>query len=570
MDFCKMQRIQTDVLVIGGGAAGARAALEARLAGARVTLAVKGRFGAVGTRGAGASATALDGAGGVLFTGDADVPPTPQQAYDEAMQLGFGLADPKLVRVLVEGSLRNRSELAALNIYPRHGFGRGINCHGVPLVVGLAGHVRSRGVDVREGVMITHLLTRDGECVGAVGITEADGETCTIQAASVILATGGDGQAFKHNLDPACVTADGYAMGFDAGAELMNLEFKQVFVMSVYPTRNILHLWTWKHPVQLVNARGEEFLSRYCPSGVTPEMVLEQHAQHDPASTRDAYSRFLEAAIIGEVRAGNGTPHGGVWLDMRGQGHLLDPNVAEWLRYRGIFSNDELIEMSVCHQCSNGGFRVDENAQTTIPGLYALGECMAGAYGADRRGGHMLASTQVFGARAGRDAARRARTIARQTFDQQLTPDAADEIARLKESRGTQSPQELKRALRESNWRDLLFVRTAEGLARGLSQAEQIRAEFTAHLRVETPRDLVEASELQNLLTATEMVARAAQMRQETRGAHYRPDFPTRNDTEWKKCITLKKVNDTLRVDTVVVDPHWQDRASNIMSSRWG
>lgn len=260
-----MQSTQTDVLVIGGGAAGARAALEARLAGARVTLAVKGRFGGVGVRGAGASATALDGAGGVLFTGDADIPPTAQQAYNEAIQLGLGLADPRLVRILVEDSFRNRSELASLNIYPRHGFGRGINCHGVPLVVGLAGHVRSRGMDVREGVMITHLLVRDGECVGAVGVTEANSETFAIQAASVILATGGDGQAFKHNLNPTCVTADGYAMGFNAGAELMNLEFKQVFVMSVYPTRNILHLWTWKQPIKLVNARGEEFLGKYCP-----------------------------------------------------------------------------------------------------------------------------------------------------------------------------------------------------------------------------------------------------------------------------------------------------------------
>jgi len=561
--------IQTDVLVIGGGAAGARAALEARLAGAQVILAVKGRFAAVGTRGAGASATALDGAGGVLFTGDANTPPTAQQAFDEATQLGLGLADPKLVRVLVEGALQNRSELAALNIYPRHGFGRGVNCHGVPLVVGLAGHVRSRGVDVREGVMMTHLLTRDGECVGAVGVTESHGEPLVIQAASLILATGGDGQAFQHNLNPACVTADGYAMGFAAGAELMNLEFKQVFVMSVYPTRNILHLWTWQQPVTLVNAHGTEFLAQYCPPDVTPALILEQHGQHDPASTRDAYSRFLEAAIIGEVSAGRGTPHGGVWLDMRGKEHLLDPNVAEWLRYRGIFSNAELVEMSVCHQCSNGGLRVDEHAQTTIAGLYALGECMAGAYGADRRGGHMLASTQVFGARAGRHGALRARTAPYHPLDESTVQQAADDIVQLYAVRGTQSPQELKGALQTSNWRDLLFVRTAEGLARVLAQVEQIRA-ACAHLRVETARDLVEALELRNLLTATEMVARAALMRQETRGAHYRPDFPTRNDAEWRKCITIKKVNEAMHFDTLVVDPTWQDRASNIVSRRWG
>lgn len=306
------------------------------------------------------------------------------------------------------------------------------------------------------------------------------------------------------------------------------------------------------------------------PPDVTPEIVLEQHAQHDPASTRDAYSRFLEVAIISEVNAGNGTAHGGVWLDMREQEHLLDPNVAEWLRYRGIFSNEELVEMSVGHQCSNGGFRVDENAQTTLPGLYAVGECMAGAYGADRRGGHMLASTQVFGARAGRHAAQRARTVTRRPLEAKSVNDAIDEIARLRKSRGTQSPQELKRVLQESNWRDLLFVRTADGLARVLSQVEQIRTEFARHLHVETPHDLVQALELRNLLTATELVARAAQMRQESRGAHYRLDFPERNDAEWCKCIILKRVNGVMRVDTFVVDPDWQDRASNMISSRWG
>ena len=282
-----MQTQRTDVLVIGGGAAGCRAALEARLAGAQVTLAVKGHFAAVGVRGAGASACGLDGSGAGLFSTDVDSPPTAEQAYNENIQLGLGLSNPRLARILVEDSLRNRGELATLNVYPRRGFGGGVNSHGVPLVVGLAGHVRSRGVTIRDRLMMQRLLLDDGECSGAIGVSEADGELVAIQAGAVILATGGDAQLFLHNVNPECVTADGYAMGYAAGAELANLEFKQVFVSSIYPTRNLLHLWVWKQALRLLNAAGEEFLAGYCPPGVTAEEVYLEHSSHDPASTRD-------------------------------------------------------------------------------------------------------------------------------------------------------------------------------------------------------------------------------------------------------------------------------------------
>ncbi len=565
-----MQTLQTDVLVIGAGAGGMRAALEARLAGAQVTLAVKGRFAAIGVRGAGASACALDGAGAGLFTGDIDSPPTAEQAYSENIQLGLGLSDPRLARILVEDSLRNRSELAALNIHPKRGFGWGVNSHGVPLVTGLAGQIRSRGVTIREGLMLTRLMVRDGECVGALGVSEADGGIVAIQAGAVVLATGGDGQIFLHNVNPSCVTGDGYAMGYEAGAGLMNLEFKQVFVSSIYPTRNLLHLWVWKRPLRLLNARNEEFLAHYCPPGATPEQVFEEHSSHDPASTRDRLSRYLEASIVGEVVAGRGTPRAGIWIDARGLEHVLEPTVAEWLRYRGIHSNDELIEASICHQCSNGGFRVDENAQTTISGLYAVGECMAGAYGADRRGGNMLASTQVFGARAGRHAARRSRGRSRADIPQGDLTSLNDDLASLRQAQGAEPPSRLKRALQELNWRDLLFVRSAEGLTRVLCETRRLRDETAAHLLVRSPQDVIEALELRNMLLVTEMVAAAALTRQETRGAHYRVDFPQRNDRDWRKNITLRKVGADMRVGTIVLDPDWQDREANASGFRWG
>lgn len=562
--------IHTDVLVVGAGAAGLRAALEARLSGARVLLAVKGCFGAVGLRGAGASANGLCQGGGVLYGHKEDVFPPPDQSYAHTIQLGLGLADPDLVRLLIEDSTRNLTELASLNIHLNRGFGRGVRAHGVPLVGGLAGQARSRGVQIRERLTITRLLVRDGACSGAVGVDETNGEAVVILARAVILATGGDAQLFRHNLNPPCVTGDGYAMGYQAGAELMNIEFKQVFVAIIHPTRNTIYLWAWDQPPKFLNARGQEFLAAYCPPGVTPEQVLEQHSLHDPASTRDPYSRFLEVAIMGEVTAGRGTPHGGAWLDYRGSEHLLDPNMAAWYHYRGIFSDEEMIEVTVCHHCSNGGFRVDENAQTTVPGLYAVGECLTGPHGADRRGGHMLAATQVFGARAGRHAGNSARQGAPPGADAEQLQATLHEIDTLKGSQGQQVPGELKGILQQRNWQDLLWGRSEAGLNRVLAAVEDTREAFSSSLCVDSPRDLVEALELGNMLTVTEMIARVALMRQETRGSHYRLDFPERNDGNWLKCITVKQVDGRMHLDTLALDPGWQDRAAEVAGFRWG
>ena len=565
-----MQTIQTDVLVVGGGAAGARAALEARPSGVRVVLAVKGRFAAIGVRGAGASACGMDGSGGALYDTDAKMIQPPEQIYDDVIQLGLGLADPKLARILVQDGLRNCSEFAAYNIVMSRGYGWGVRCLGVPLVGGLAGQIRNRGVEVLEDLMVWQLLVRDGRCVGALAVGESDGEPLIIQAAAVVLATGGDGQIYLHNFNPSCVTGDGYAMGYHAGAELMNMEFKQVFIGSVAPTRNILHLWMWRHPPTFLNARHEHFLHKHVPPEVTLDQILTEHSRHDPASTRDAHSRYLEFGIMREVAAGNGTPHWGVWVDMRGQEHTLLPYIADWLHYRGIFSNEEMIEASVFQQCSNGGFRVDENAQTTLPGLYAVGECMTGCHGADRKGGNMLGATQVFGARAGRHAARFARLHPAAEHDPAAIDEIQSRLGQIRALKGRLRPRDLKLALQRSNWRDLLFVRSQESLERVLAEAANIRQASATEMGIETPADLIESLELDNMLTVTEIVARAALMRRESRGAHWRLDYPQRNDSEWLKAVTVRQANGDMHLGTVVLDAAWRDRSGDMGQGRWG
>lgn len=231
--------VETDVLVIGGGGAAARAALEARLAGAEVVLVSKGNFGAIGTRGAGATNSALSPFGilatpgwtGSLSGGEKAlahmVAAPPEQAFFNIIQVGLGMADPKLARILIEDAVETRTALLKWGAT----FGEyGLRSHGAPIMEALVRQIRNTNVSVRERTMIVSLLVQDGECVGAMGVDELNGDIVVIKAGAAVIGTGGDADLFMINLNPPCITGDGYAMGYEAGAELMNLEFKQIFL----------------------------------------------------------------------------------------------------------------------------------------------------------------------------------------------------------------------------------------------------------------------------------------------------------------------------------------------------
>ena len=568
------ETIKTDVLVVGGGGAGARAALEANRHGARVVLAVKGHFGAVGTRGSGGTCPALSEAGGMRAAGATGAqglaPETVEEGYANVIQLGLGMVDPKLARILVEEAYMQRKVLEGYGVYFRFGLGWGARAHGVPLVGGLEGHIRHSSIDVRDGLMITNLLTRNSEVVGAVGVDENTGNVVIIRAGAVILATGGNGQLFLHSFNPSCVTGDGYAMGYEAGGELMNMEYMQMFIGTVYPTRNITHTWGWRHRAKLLNANGEEFVAKYCPPGVTVDMVMDEHYRHNPITTRDPYSRYLDIAIIEEVKAGRGTPHAGVWMDFRGQEHLMEPSLSDWFRYRGVFFNNELVEINVCHHCSDGGFRVNEFAQTSLPRLYGVGECLTGPHGADRRGGNMLAATQVFGTRAAIHAANATKGKTLPDIDAKQASDFEQHLVALSQKKGSLRPQAIKRTLQKKAWEDLLFIRSEQSLKSAQAEVGRIRGELLPQLSVEGPMDLVEAVELENMLTVADILTNAALMRKESRGPHFRRDYPQRDDANWLKTITVKKVNGQMQLGTTVVDPNWKWREGDMGPGIWG
>lgn len=572
--------IDVDVLVVGGGSAALRAAVEAHRAGARVALAVKGQLGVIGLRGAGATAsgTAADRRGfwpvhescGVLEGG-----------YEDILQLGLGMADPSLVGLSVEGTAASRRALERLGVPVRLRPGGAIG--GAPpignesrgtVVFGiaptLAAALRRTDCQILEHTMITDLLTRDGVCVGAVGIDEETGEVMALRAGAVILATGGAVQLFKHNIHPDCVTGDGYAMGYRAGAELMNMEFMQIFLGIPHPSVNNLTNWVWKQEARVYNSEGEEFLERYLPAGSSLDEAKVQAATHNPYSTRDSLSRYLNVALMKEVLAGRGTTHDGIYMDLTAPGVQPPPERQTWLRYRGIHWDRAPIEIVVYAMCSNGGLRVDRDAQTTVPRLYAVGECSSGMYGADRHGGHMISTSQVFGAIAGRHAARAATGSKPCPLPREALAAEEGRIAGLRAVCGRWKPQEVRRDLQQQAWNHLLAVRTEAGITSFLETVEALGEEKLPALQVQGTGDLVAALELRNLLEVGEILGRVCLLRRESRGGHYREDYPLQDDARWLKSIVVKRVDGRMDLSTVALHPDWKSRPGDMFGQYWG
>jgi L-aspartate oxidase len=232
---------------------------------------------------------------------------------------------------------------------------------------------------------------------------------------------------------------------------------------------------------KLTNADGEEFLAGYLHDVVSPEECLAQRNRHNPFSTRDDLSRYVDFAIIGEVKTGRSTQRGGVYLDISAS-PPSGPGAKFW-EYRGIdFSAP--VEIGVCQHCSLGGLRIDANGQTTVPRLYAAGEAAAGPHGADRMGGHMLLASQVFGARAGRHAA--ANTLGKNLpgIGDSIIKDTEAKIDMYRDLNGRYSPSQVKLELQRSAYFNLLVIRTRKGLTGFLADVARIGKEMGADISV--------------------------------------------------------------------------------------
>jgi len=571
-----MKTYETDVLVVGGGGAATASTIAAHDAGARTMLAVKGEFGVPGVRGAGATSNPKAdfwtirtvGPKGGLFN-------PPEATLADMVQAGLGCADAKMCGIFVDEvteaikrlrGMGMRFQSKMLATMPASDATKGTN----NIVQIQKAVIAGTNTHVLEHANLTDLIVENGRVFGAVGVDD-DGEPFVVHAGAVILATGGVGQLFKYSFNPPGNTGDGYAMALRAGAELFNMEFMQQGLATTWPTQAIIMLYEMPDPYRMFNRHGKAFVADYLPQGVSVVDVSNLKASHWPVSCRDA-SLHLDRAIHCEAMAGRATENDAVYLDLSGTRRGFQPEVfVEYMHSIGIDLERDLLQIQIHHHTSNGGVRIDENAQSRIKGLFACGEA-GGWQGADRLGGTMLGGSQVFGWRAGKLAAE----IAADKPGPQLHADRLDalllgRLARLRASKGSARPGELLAKLQVAMWRDLLVQKDAEKLARARAFVKAQRDELESGTRILAPFDVVLALEQRNLLDVAEVIIEASDWRTESRGAHARSDYPDRDDAQWCTCVFVTRDGDRidLRKQSVNATP-WVDAPGDIRIRPWG
>jgi L-aspartate oxidase len=564
----------TDVLVIGSGGAALRAALSADFLGAKVLIAVKGNYA---MSGATYYSVAEIGAFNVP-DGAADPADSPARFLEDILSAGSGMCDGRLSRILseeaseamqflehcgVDFAKKDAKYLAFQACFSSRPRSHVIYNHFKPVLKALAEQVSRREIMIVEQIMVTNLIVRNGCCYGAYAI-DKQGNSIVIRSKATILATGGASQLFRKNLYPLDITGDGYAMAYRAGAHLTNMEFMQAGIGVVYPFINLFGNYLWNAVPSITNKYGQVFLPKYLPSDTTVGMVMREKAGHFPFSSRDI-SRFIELSVHKEISSGNATENGGAYLDFHNTDFrmlLADkasnfskmwPLTYEWYRKRNIDLYTDKIEIACFAHAINGGVRIGQNSESSVNGLFAAGEVAGGPHGADRLGGNMAVTCQVFGKRAGEAAARYSSSM----NSHRLILDIFKEEKEFQNQftgKGSLPISTLRKRLQKCADERLLIARSRGGLEAFLSTLNSIEESLLSNSSISDVTERICAVELMNLIVSGRLMAKAALLRTESRGSHYREDYP----------LTSKEWNTSIILDRNSVDGYFTGRLEDI------
>ncbi len=552
------EQLQTDVLVIGAGAAGCRAALEAHDYGARVLLVAKGRLGHSGS-------TFYPGAMGVGYTsalpdeGEGTAGSGPEIHYREIMAAGLGMASPTLARILAEEAPLRLLDLISCYrlafrrqdgqiLFLQPDFGSGVVRAGAAPIGAIreafCREIRARGIPVLERTAAVRLLGDRNGCTGAIGVTRS-GEVIAMTAKATVLATGGGSTAFLRHMNTPDLAFDGHGMALELGAQLVNMEFYQMILGLTAPVKRLLipESYLALQP-RLTNGLGEEFLGRYLPPGVTLAECLNTRAGTGPFRS-DAAAMYFDVAVFDEVRQGRGTRSGGVQADftacdpeqVRATGRL---GWYEWASARGADLLARPVDISPHVHAINGGVLINPEGETSVPNLFACGEAAGGPHGANRIGGNQFAGSQVFGARAGRYAAGRAAALPLPRPALDAAAQVREQVAGLRRRSGGRSPDDILIAIQTAMWNEMGVHKDAASLRRCREALESLAGDLE-EMYAPDPRRLFLALSLPHLWTTARAIVGAATMREESRGPHYRTDFPHRDDVRMGQPILIER-----------------------------
>ena len=541
--------VKTGVLVLGGGGAGARAAIAANDAGADVLLVTK-HF--LGRSGCAPKLVYMSAVGPWSADGDsADL------AIADLIEAGGDLGDPKLLQILMDESEARLKDLESygarfdksggkymLSQLAGHSRPRtltfGPRKLGSSMMSALTREVRRRGIDVMEQAMLTKVFVDEGRAVGAGVFDYFHGEFLAVEADAIVLAAGGYGAIYSPSTVTKEDTGDGLALALEAGAELTGME-NLVFLPGEH------RAWGsqkgWGETPHFLNTRGERFMLRYNPEGA--EFATKEVLIH---------------AIAQEVLEGRGTEHGGVYSDLS---HLpwknpsVKADMADLLEHGKRFGFDprtDPVEMWPLAHTPTGGVRVDEYGESRIPRLFAAGANAASMYGFGRIEGFTSLITQVFGRRAGEAAAKEGPSNG-------SVPVAAVEQERRRVfsflgAKGSPPSKVLDR-LHGTMYNHGWILKDEAGLQEGLKEVTELRAiplAVTSDSRA-LNHEWVQALELSNMLLLAELVLRGSLMRKESRGSFFRLDYPNTDKENWRAHIVFGAENGEIKADVENVEP---------------
>jgi succinate dehydrogenase / fumarate reductase, flavoprotein subunit len=516
--------MESDVLVIGSGAAGMYAALAAARLGSRVLVVDRSLIGRGG-------ATVMAQMTVAVALGE-EAPDHWQDHLADTLKAGRGLCEPSLSQLLCEDAPACIREMDAWGV----GWAR---ADGHIRQVQAPGHDRPRCVYVdfvntgpavsktlraqlqrtpeiqRTGdLLVTDLLLDGGRCVGASAVHVPTGKVVPIAAKATIVATGGLTRLYARNSASLNMGGDGYALALRAGAELRDMEFVQFFPIGHLAPRMVGMdpiMWDpfrYKLGGRLLNSRMEEF--------------LQEQGKYNTARDLATY------AILSEVEAGRGTSHGGVWLSFK---HCSESDlraafgpVIERLAANGIDLTRDLIEVAPIAHYHMGGIRADADMRTSVPHLFAAGEAVGGANGANRLSGNAITEAFTFGRRAGM----RAAALASETPMPSIPREARRSAFPSPEINPAAEIVKLQRVMNEH----VGPLRTPQGLKQALDYLTQLQGACDDIALPRGPLDAewVDLHDLRNMRLVAECVTRTALAREESRGAHQRSDFPEASD----------------------------------------
>jgi len=584
---------QFDVLVVGAGGAGLRAAIEASAAGVKVGVVTKSLLGK--------AHTVMAEGGMAAAMGNVDDRDSWRVHFADTMRGGQYLNNPRMAELHAKEAPARVRELEAWGaVFDRTKDGRILQRNfgghryprlahvgdrtGLEMIRTLQDHGIHQGIDFHMETTILALLKDGDRCIGAFAYDRERGRFRIFHAKAVVLATGGIGRAYQITSNSWEYTGDGHSLAYHAGAALMDMEFVQF-----HPTGMV-----WPPSVKgilvtegvrgeggvLRNKDGKRFMFDDIPANYKTQTADSEeegwrYTQGDKTArrppellTRDHVARCIRR----EVKEGRGSPHGGVFLDISWIKEKL-PNAAEHIKKKlpsmyhqfkqlaDIDITKEPMEIGPTTHYTMGGVEVDADSQmSTVPGLFAAGECGAGLHGANRLGGNSLSDLVVFGRRAGEYAAKFAKENGAGTIDHAFVEKVAQSaLGPFDRGAAGENPFAVQHELQEM-MQDLVgIVRVENEMESALGEIAKLKAR-AVKAGISGNREYNggwhTALDLDNLLTVSEVITRAAIERKESRGAHFRDDYPDKSE-EWAKynIRVTKGADGEPKVERVAIKP---------------